>query len=214
MQKNFPRSIGDLIDEAVNPRLIIPANDIKNTANPTHTQLKAIAREIGFIVPAAVRDEINELDLRYMAVVKQFEQNTDRAALEDFRNHSEERDEKIVATENISHHTGLTLEDFKRVAREKLAAAKRLMQRHGKQTADICKPFLQKFADAIRDEADKRSLFEISRCDNYGFEWKPSDTVLRLYRAAQVIEDRLNAGSDNTGNRPKTIADFICYGDE
>ncbi|MEI8022503.1 MAG: hypothetical protein WCH39_30115, partial [Schlesneria sp.] len=109
MDKNLIRTIGDLIDAAVNPRLVIPRQAIEDAAQPTHEQIRAIAREIGFTVPQSVIADIAELDNRFLAVVEQMEKHTDRAALEDFRNHSTARDEKILASEDVSHHTGHTL---------------------------------------------------------------------------------------------------------
>ncbi|MDD5141521.1 MAG: hypothetical protein PHY43_14830 [Verrucomicrobiales bacterium] len=209
MNDQILKSIRDSIDSAVNPRLTIPRHDIEAAAQPSHATIRAIARELGFTVPKSIIAEITELDNRFMAVVSQLEKNTSRAALEDFRNHSQARDEKILASEDVSHHTGQTLEDFQRVAREKLDATKRLMKRHGAQTFEIVRPYLQKFADLVLALADQRAAREIELCDRYGFPWKASDAVLRLYRASQCVENRLKNFNVTSGERPKVIADFI-----
>ena len=206
-EKNL-RTVGDLIDAGANPRLTIHKSDISNAAHADHKQFCAISRLIGFKASKSDLAALVELDNRFLAALKQLEKYTDRAALEDFRNHSAERDEKILATEEVSNHSGLTLEDFKRVSREKLIAAKRLMANHGKQAFEIAKPHLQRFADGIRAEADSRALWEISRAESYGFPWKASDTVLRLYRAAEIIEHRVE-NYQAAGERPKLIADFL-----
>ena len=208
MNEKFFRLVGDLIDAGVNPRLIIPKNDIASAGQFTPNQAVAVARWRCFSVPKADKDAVRELDNRFMAVLAQFEKYTDRAALEDFRKHSSERDEKILATEKISHHSGLTLEDFKRVSREKLMSAKRLLYNHGKQAFEISKPHLKRFADGIRAEADNCALSEICRAEKFGFPWKASDTVLRLYRAAEIIEHRIE-NYQAAGERPKLIADFL-----
>lgn len=214
MNDQILESIRNSIDAAVNPRLTISRHDIEAAAQPSHENIRAIARELWFTVPKSKIAEIKDLDARFMRAIEMIEKNTPRAVLEDFRNHSQARDEKILETEDVSHHTGTTLEDFKRTAREKLDAAKRLLKRHSAQTFEIVSPYLKQLADMVEALADQQACGEIARCDRYGFPWKPSDVTLRLYKASQSIKDRQKNFNANSDERPKYIADFILNLDE
>jgi len=135
-----------------------------------------------------------------------------RKAREAYREYSESLATHVLENESLEKCEGRIYDDFEKEFREKLISAKNLAKTYGNKTFELVKPHIQRYTDLVRDLADNIAHNEQSKCDEIGIPWKPSDYLLRIYKAADYVEQRIKTGHfNNSGAPPKVIADFVVY---
>jgi hypothetical protein len=198
------------IDESFNPRLHIGKHVIDAMPTPTSEQIAAIGVEALFSVPKELIAQIRDLQKRFESASQMIEAHVPRKAREAHNEYVASLSAHVLSSESLENHTGRTFEHFETEFREKLKSAKALVNKFGDETFDLVTLHMHRYVQMVNDRADNLAQNERDKYDTFHYPWKPSDFVLRFYKAAQHMEHRLKMGhTKGSGKSPATISDCI-----
>ena len=229
-QFNRPGKVQETIKEEPEPDKMTEVDAIDAAINPRLTkEVRAAVAEITHIPPATfsaislwscftptlisqapeLLGQLAELQRGYDDAMALALSYTAREATFAYREYRLQSEKTALETGGVSHCEGKTRDQFEVEFRHKFESAMAVTKTFAPRARGLALPYIQKYAQMVRDLADGKAEKERSEYAFMGLPWKVSPLIATLYRAAEMVIEDSGAGHD-----PKSVAKFFDFGKE